>query len=206
MKIIFKNAADSKDIYSLKNLKADLFIINFHTTMCFNMVAGIPSAVKVSRNINLTTGADVILHGRLDIEGDRFLSTIVLKDGEIACVSDCITHNSYVKGNALRIVDLHGVKCGIAVDRDILTAGVDNLFCGGARLIIHNSLNSLDKAYYGAYKHHIKLTDGVYVGLFSDGALLGDGKLRPLPNEYILSVPDRAYRDDKTFLKVSKET
>lgn len=206
MKIIFKNAFNSADILKTGTRNADLAVINFHGTLCFNMTSGIPAAVRAAREVCFATGADILMHGRLDIEGDKYLSTMIFHNGEIVGVSDCITNDMYTQGSALRLYELHGVKCGIAVDRDFMYSGADNLFCAGARVIFHNTLSALDRDYFGAYKSHMRLTDGFYFGLFSDCALIGDRSLRLLPEEgmHEIVLPERGYGNSRNFLKLSK--
>lgn len=205
MKIYFKNAYNLSEVLSLKN-KADLIIVNYHKPMCFNMTSGIPSSVRAAREVCLMTGAEVLLHGKLDIEGDKYLSTMYLKNGEIAGVSDCITNDMYTQGAALRMYEIGREKSGISVDKDFMCSGTDNFFCAGAKIIYHNTLNKLNKEYFGAYKSHLRLSGGVYFGLFADCALVADGTVQILPDEgeFELKMASRTYANTRNFLKISK--
>lgn len=206
MKIIFKNAKTASEILLLRREKPDIFMINYHSTMCFNTAVGIPSALRAARELSLYSGASVILHSRLDIEGDNYLSTLIIKDAELIGVSDCISNDMYTQGTALRSYKLCGVQIGVSVDNDILYSGTDNLFYTGAKAVFHNTLKNLDRNFYAAYKSHLRLNNGLYIGLFGDCALIGDKILKTADDGECVDIEISARETTfiKAFMKLSR--
>lgn len=206
MNILSINASDYSEILKAKKSKADVILINYHSVVCFNMTVGVPTAVRAAREVSLFTGADVLLHAALDIEGEKFLSVMVIKNAELIGVSDCISNDMYTQGRALRMYDVCKVRTGISVDKDFLYSGAGNFFNAGAGMVIHFTLNELNKEYFGAYKSHMRLTDGFFIGLFKDCLLVGDKIIKILPQgeETEIILPDRKFAANSAFLKLSK--
>ncbi len=206
MKIIFKNTKTPAEILQLRKAKADIITINYHSTMCFNASVGIPSALRAAREVCLYSGASILLHSKLDIEGDNYLSTLVIKDAELIGVSDSISNDMYTQGNALRTYKLCGMQLGVCVDNDVLFSGVDNLFYAGAKAIFHNTLKNLDKNFFAAYKSHMRLTQGLYIGLFGDCAVVGDEKFKIISDGECFEADfmTRECTHNRAFMKLSR--
>lgn len=204
MKICFKNAYGYADILTVKTEGADVVSVNFHNTICFHRYFDIPAALKAAMEVSSMRKACVLLHAKLDIEGDKFLSTLLLRDGEIAGVSDCITNDMYTSGNALRMYKICNAWVGLCVDKDMLSSGADNLFYGGAKIVFHNCLGAFDKNYYKAYRNHGALCEGIRVGLFSDGAVIFDGFLKSVGNVVDIDLTGENLCVHKSFLRISK--
>lgn len=205
MKAFFRNTDNASDILALRRESSDIFVINYHKTLCFNLISGIPSAVRAAREVSLYTRSPVLLHGRLDIEGDAFLSTMVMKKGEIIGVGDCITNEGFTAGNALRMYELCGKKIGLAVDCDVFESGTDNFFYAGCGAVFHNTLSRFDKSYFASYKSHMRLSKGKYVGLFGDCVVEADKRLRIFPADGEAEIVVGEIGPLKSFLKISQE-
>ena len=205
MKVFFRNTDNASDILALRRENPDLFVINFHKTICFNLISGIPSSVRAARELSFYTRKPVLLHAVLDIEGDLFLSTTVIIGGEIVGVSDCITNGNYTQGNALRMYNLCGAKIGLAVDCDVWKSGTDNFFYAGCVGVIHNTLSVFDKQYFASYKSHMRLSEGKYIGLFADCAVEAGKGIKVLPSDGEAEISFPGATAPKAFLKISRE-
>lgn len=206
MKVFFRNTDNASDILALRRENSDLFVINFHKTVSFNLISGIPAAIRAARELSFYTRKTVLTHAILDIEGDPFLSTTVIRNGEIVGVSDCMTNGKYTSGNALRMYEFCGVKIGLAVDCDVWESGTDNFFYAGCAGVFHNTLSVFDKKYFASYKSHMRLSKGKYVGLFADCAVEAGETINVLPSdgEAEISFPE-GVPSSKSFLKISRE-
>jgi len=204
MKVIFENAYSYSDILKIKPDGADVVSVNFYNTICFGKNFGIPNGLRAAMELSSMRSADVLLHSRLDIEGDKFLSTVFLHDGEIAGVSDCITNDMYTQGNALRMYKIGRVWAGLSVDKDMLHSGADNFFYGGAKVVFHNCLGNFDKEYFGAYRSHGRLCSGIRIGHFKNGAVIFDGGLKSAGKTLTVDVAEEKLCLHKSFLRLSK--
>ena len=203
MKICFKNAYGHSDILAIKPDGADVVSVNFYNTICLRRYFDLPKSLRAAAELSLCRNTDVLLHAKLDIEGDKYLSTIFFHDGGIAGVSDSITNDMYTVGNALRMYRAGNVKAGIAVDKDIAYAGAGNFFYGGAKLVFHNALCEFDKGYYAAYRSHLRLGGGIIVGLFSNGPIVADGEVKTVDSYLTIDVEKENLRVMKSFLRLS---
>ena len=205
MIISYKNIYSLSEISKVRSDDIDIIVLNYHNVLCFNMTIGVPLALNEARRLSLDSGAYVVMHAIMDIIGEKYVSTIFIKNGEVTGVADCISvGNKFVKGNALRAYEFGKTKIGLVVDDDIMYAGVDNLFaCAGS--IIHNTLSPIKKEHYAAYKSHIALGGGPYFGLFADCAFFVDKRLVLLPEEGVrcFNLPSKGRPVFRRMLHVS---
>lgn len=190
MLVCYKNAFSLEDIIRLRPDGADLIVGNYHNELWFGVTVGIPIALKEARRLTLDNDCAMLMHARMNIEGEKYLSTIFIERGEIAGVADCISKDGVVKGKALRVYGINKVKIGLVVDEDVKFACADNLFAAGASTVFHNTLSYFDKDYYKAYKCHSGLRCGRYFGLFGDCAICLDGGIKILPSEGRVTFDD----------------
>lgn len=206
---MFFNAETAGDVLEAGREKADIISVNYHTPMIFDSRKGIPPCLRAAREISRKRA--VLLHGKLIIEEEKHLSTLVLKDGELSGVSDCMKYEPNRRGT-LRMYNFFGVKLGVVSDADLLPSGADNLFFCGARGILHNTLSGINKEYYGCLKGHLRLTDGVYLSVCGDGALYArrDGnrekvELLEIGKVYDIDWKNEPIGNTNGFLRISYE-
>lgn len=204
MKICFKNAQDYTDILSLCTSGASVASVNFYNTVFLRKYFEMPKSLKAASEASLSGGMDILLHAKLDIDGDKYLSTMLFSKGQIAGVGECLSNEAYTIGSALRMYKIGGVWAGVVSDSDIQFAGAANIFYGGAKVIFHNTLDNLDKKYFAAYKAHSVLNGGTIVGLFRDGAVVCSGTPKAVDDEIEIDFDGNARAYKKSFLHLSK--
>lgn len=205
MRILFKNAYSCSDILNIKP-DFDVVSVNYYQTICFADEIGVPVFLRATMEVGRVRKIDILLHSRVIIDGEDFLATFFIHNGKISGISESLTNEKYARGNALRTYKIGGIRAGLVIDSDMLHSGVDNLFYSGAKVLFHNSLGDFNSDYFGAYKSHARLCQGIRVGLFRNCAVVYDDVFNLVEDKAEINVNSESkIYNCKAFLCFSKD-
>jgi len=203
MKVFFDNIVDGS--LAAYHERYDLYLLNYHRTVFFHRRLGISYVVKEAKDLSIRTRSQVIIHAKMDVEGEICRSAIVIKDGIIVGVADSLSGGETGSGEALRVFRIGEEPVGVVVGKDMLFSGADNALAAGAAGIVHLTLDPFDLGYCKAYRAHSFLTGASYFGLFSDCAVFVDGKTHIFEKKGMMEIEFRKNERpfERKFLNVS---